>query len=346
MQQLMFIKPGLLEWWDVPAPQLEGQGEALVRPVAVATCDLDGVIKRGQAPLSGPFAFGHEFVAQVMAVGSAVHSISPGQLVVVPFQIACGECTHCRRGLSANCTAVPSRSMYGFGGNRGGALSDVVRVPFADHMLVAIPDGIAPAVVASAGDNLSDAWRTVGPYLAAMPGANALIVGGGGGGSIGLYAVDIARALGASQVDYIDQNHSRLECAQTLGAHLFEGPPPYRLGPYPITVDACANPAGLACALRSTEPGGTCTSTGIYFAPETSMPLLEMYTTGMTFKTGRVQARPIIPTILELVRDGRIQPERVTSALVPWEDALEALRDPPTKLVIARHLHPQGENGR
>ena len=268
MRQLTFIKPGLLEWWDVPTPQLERQGEALVLPVAVATCDLGGVIMRGQAPFTGPFAYGHEFVAQVIEVGSDVHSITPGQLVVVPFQIACGECAHCRLGLTANCTAVPNRSMYGLGGNWGGALSDVVRVPFADQMLVAVPDGISPAVVASASDNLPYAWRTVGPYLAAMPGASVLIVGGGGG-SIGLYAVDIARALGASQVDYIDQNHSRLECAQTLGAHPLQGPPPYRLGPYPITVDASADPAGLACALRSTEPGGTCTSTGIYFAPET-----------------------------------------------------------------------------
>ncbi len=71
-----------------------------------------------------------------------------------------------------------------------------------------------------------------------------------------------------------------------------------------------------------------------------------MYPTGVTFKTGRVQARPIIPTILELVRNERIQPEKVPSALVPWEDAPEALRDPPTKLVIARALRPKGENGR
>ena len=338
MQQLTFIKPGRLEWWDVPEPHLERAGEALVRPVAVATCDLDAEIIAGRTPFAGPFAFGHEFVAEVLEVGSDVHHVWPGQLVVVPFQIACGECARCRRGLTANCTAVPNLSMYGFGGNWGGALSDVVRVPFADQMLVAVPEGVVPGTVASASDNLPDAWRTVGPYLAAMPGAHVLIVGGGGGGSIGLYAVDIARALGASQVDYIDQNHSRLECARALGAHPLQGPPAYRLGPYPITVDASADPARLACALRSTEPGGTCTSISIYFASETSIPLLEMYTTGMTFKTGRVQARPLIPTILELVRDGQIQPERVTSALVPWNDAIEALRDPPTKLVIARDL--------
>ena len=111
-----------------PRTSSERAGEALVRLVAVATCDLDAEIIAGWTPFAGPFAFGHEFVAEVLEVGSDVHHVCPGQLAVVPFQISCGECARCRRGLTANCTAVPNLSMYGFGGNRGGALSDVVRV--------------------------------------------------------------------------------------------------------------------------------------------------------------------------------------------------------------------------
>lgn len=175
VQHLTFIKPGWLEWWDVPEPHLEKVGEALVRPVAVATCDLDAEIITGRTPFAGPFAFGHEFVAEVLEVGLDVHHVRPGQLAVVPFQIFCGECARCRRGLTANCKAVPNLSMYGFGGNWGGALSDVVHVPFADQMLVAVPEGVAPGTIASASDNLPDAWRTVGPYLAAIPGARILI---------------------------------------------------------------------------------------------------------------------------------------------------------------------------
>ena len=72
--------------------------------------------------------------------------------------------------------------------------------------------------------------------------------------------------------------------------------------------------------MRSTEPEGTCTSTAIYFA-ETQLPLLEMYTRGITFRTGRVNARAAIPEVLDLVVPGTLRPELVTSNTVPWDDS-------------------------
>ena len=86
--------------------------------------------------------------------------------------------------------------MYGFGAvgrDSGGFLSDVVRVPWADHMLVPLPDGLDPVAVASASDNIPDAWRTVGP--AAREGARRHRAGRRAvraPGSIGLYAAGIA----------------------------------------------------------------------------------------------------------------------------------------------------------
>jgi alcohol dehydrogenase len=70
-------------------------------------------------------------------------------------------------------------STYGFGPavqRWGGFLSDSVLVPYADHMLVAVPDALTSTAVASASDNISDAWRAVGPQLAAEPGSPVLIV--------------------------------------------------------------------------------------------------------------------------------------------------------------------------
>src|SRR5438093_10138538 len=98
MRQLTFLEPGRLEWRDVPEPALDGDGAAIVRPVAVATCDLDLGIVRGAVPLGGPFPFGHEGIAEVIDVGDAVSSVKPGDLVSVPFQVSCGECEPCRRG--------------------------------------------------------------------------------------------------------------------------------------------------------------------------------------------------------------------------------------------------------
>jgi hypothetical protein len=66
------------------------------------------------------------------------------------------------------------------------------------------------------------------------------------------------------------------------------------------------------------------------------MPLFEMYITGMMFVTGRGHPRTVIPQVLEMARVGKIQPERVTSKAVGWDDAIPALLEAPTKLVIAR----------
>src|SRR5438270_3395780 len=207
VRQLTFTAPRQLEWREVPSPALTSDRAALVRPVAVATCDLDALIISGASPFAPPFAIGHECVAEVVDVGDAVATVRPGDAVAVPFQISCGECGACRRGRSGNCESVPFMATYGFGPaveQWGGFLSDLVCVPHADHMLVQFPDGIAPAVLASASDNLSDAWRAVGPPLAQEPRAEVLVVGGASSGSIGLYAAALAVALGADSVLYVD----------------------------------------------------------------------------------------------------------------------------------------------
>ena len=305
----------------------------------MATCDLDALIFQGGSPFPPPFPVGHECVAEVVDLGDRVCGLTAGQLVSVPFQISCGSCAKCRAGRSANCSEVPFMSTYGFGPaveRWGGFLSDLVCVPFAEHMLVALPDGLAPAALASASDNISDAWRTVAPHLQREPGAEVLVVGGAAAGSIGLYAAGIARALGSEWVLYVDADESRRASAEAMGAQTM-AELPKRLGPFPITVDASADPEGLALALRSTAPDGVCTSCAIYFGEQPSLPLLEMYTKGITFHTGRANAREAIPHVLALAASGALRPEKVTSRVVGWGDAAEALAEGDwTKLVIER----------
>jgi alcohol dehydrogenase len=162
------------------------------------------------------------------------------------------------------------------------------------------------------------------------------VVGGAGPGSIGLYAAALAVALGAESVLYVDTDAERRRIAEALGAETL-AEAPERLGPYPITVDSSADPAGLAMALRSTAPDGTCTSTGIYFGEQPVLPLLEMYTKGITFRTGRVHARAAMPGVLALAAQGALHPELVTTRVVPWPDAPDALLERGwTKLVIER----------
>ncbi|HZP44587.1 MAG TPA: alcohol dehydrogenase catalytic domain-containing protein [Candidatus Binataceae bacterium] len=337
MRELTFVGPGSVEWRDVPAPVIDGPNQALVRPIAVATCDLDVLLLRGKASMFGNnFAFGHECVAQVVEVSKGAGPFRPGDIVVPSFQITCGTCGRCRRALTGNCEAVRGTAMYGIGtlgGNYGGALSDLMKIPYASAMLVALPNNLAPADVASIGDNVADAWRTVAPALRGNPEARVLIVGGG---SIGLYATQIALALGASTVDYVDSQPARLNLAEELGAHVYGSFPPKGIGRFPITVATTGELEGLTFAIRSTEPGGVCTSVGIHSGNATPMPLFDMYITGMTFVTGRGHARTVLPELLELASTGRITPEKITNKVVPWDDAVDALSDPPDKLVLAR----------
>jgi alcohol dehydrogenase len=337
MQSLVLEGPGQVRWHDVPEPDLEGPGEALVRPLAVALCDLDAPMVAGQTPFPLPIALGHEAVAEVVAVGSDVRGFAIGDVVVVPFQVSCGSCERCSSGLTGTCATLGGTPMFGFGavgGGFGGMLSDVVRVPFADAMLVALPDGLDPVAVASAADNLPDGWRTVAEPLAAAPGADVLIVAGGTP-SIALYAVDAARALGAGRVDYVDTDPARAAVASDLGAEVHDAVPRERR--YPITVDCGASRESVAAAARATAPGGTCTSVGIVFEPETPLPLLEMYLAGVTFRIGRAMARPAIPPILDLAAAGRLHPERVVDRVVDWPDAPDAVAtDGHIKLVVKR----------
>jgi alcohol dehydrogenase len=334
MRELTLVEPRRLEWADVDEPQRQQDRDALVRPLAVATCDLDAMIITGGTPWQPPIAVGHECVAEVLE--SADGGPLPGTLVSVPFQISCGNCPRCHRGLTGNCESVPFLSMYGFGaagGNWGGFLSDVVRVPFADHMLAPLPDGVTPEAAASVSDNISDGWRLVAPGLELWPGGEVLIAGGSP--SVGLYGVQVALALGAARVVYCDVEDERLRKAEALGAEVVAGYPE-RLGPFPVTAMVAADPAALALAARSTASDGICTCAGIVFQADTPIPLLEMYTKITTFKTGRVHARTTMPRVFELISDGRVQPEAVTDRVLGWDAAPDALADNLGKLVFSR----------
>src|SRR5215218_7700354 len=127
MRALLVAPGGRIAWRSVPAPPPPGPDGAIVRPIAVATCDLDRALCLGSSPFALPMCFGHECVAEVLRAGGRVRTVSPGQRVIVPFQISCGTCEACLAGRTSNCLSVPPISMYGFGvggGHWGGAVAD------------------------------------------------------------------------------------------------------------------------------------------------------------------------------------------------------------------------------
>jgi threonine dehydrogenase-like Zn-dependent dehydrogenase len=333
VRELTYVARRTVEWREAPDPVVRSADDAIVAPVAATPCDVDSAILAGQAPVPPPFAIGHECVARVVDAGDGVTGVAPGDLVVVPWAISCGDCERCTAGLQAHCGSVPYLAMYGapIGGTWGGLFSDLVHVPWADAMLVPLPAGLDPVAMASASDNWSLAWRLVAPHLRSRPGARVLVLGRG---SIGLYVSDIARALGAGDVLYVDPDPAHRALAEGYGARTAEAIEPVHHG-FDVAVEATGRVDQLAIALRSLVPEGFCESAGNHFRPG-ELPLFDMYLTGVTLRVARDNVRDHIPDALELAATGTVSPGRVVSDVLDWELLPEALPEPRLKPVFVR----------
>ena len=341
MRALMFRGPMAIAWEEVETPQLMEPRDALVRPIAVARCDLDPAIALGLYPMPAPFVMGHEMVGEVVAIGEAVSNVRLGDKVIVPFQLSCMTCAPCLRGHTNACVNVPSGTAFGLGPHGGidlgGALAELVRVPWADVMLIPLPEGMDPVVAAGIPDNVSDGYRCVAAPLAERPGAPVLVVGGLAP-SVGLYAVMAALALGAERVVYVDDDAARLELAAAAGVEVVNAKDQWdslKLAErFPIVVDANVLDPGRNFALRSVEPCGVCTSVSGGASSRSNLPLQSMYLKGVRYEIGRVHACATARPVLDLVSSGALDPARIINKVVPFSEAVEGMILPVTKVVF------------
>ncbi|SFR25802.1 alcohol dehydrogenase [Lentzea waywayandensis] len=332
MRVLEYIGTRELRWREVPDARVVDPGDAVVRPVAATTCDLDRAVIAGRTPFPAPLQLGHECVAEVVEVGDEVSGLVAGDLVVVPWHISCGTCATCSAGAPSRCLSVPRYAMFGLplGGAWGGLFSELVRVPWAAANLVKLPDGVGPAAFASASDNLTDAYGSVLKGQTHAPGAPLLVFGGT---SIGLYACAFARALNASRVVYVDASERRRAIAEGYGAQAVASAADLDQREFPLTYDASGHPDGLTAALKATEPGGHCHSAGIYFAGVT-VPTGPMYMNAVTFTTGRPDITPHLPAVLALVAGGEVDPLPVFSDHLTFDLLPETLALLPEKPLV------------
>ena len=341
MRALVFRGPMDLAWEEVETPQLMEPRDALVRPIAVARCDLDPAIALGLYPMPAPFVMGHEMVGEVVAVGDALSNVRLGDKVIVPFQLSCMTCAPCLRGHTNACVNVPSGTAFGLGPHGGidlgGALAELVRVPWADVMLIPLPEGMDPVVAAGIPDNVSDGYRCVAAPLAERPGAPVLVVGGLAP-SVGLYAVMAALALGAEKVLYVDDDASRLELAAALGAEVVDAKDQWdslKLAErFPIVVETNVLDPGRNFALQSVEPCGVCTSVSGGASSRSNLPLQSMYLKGVRYEIGRVHACATARPVLDLVSSGALDPARIINKVVPFSEAIEGMMLPVVKVVF------------
>ena len=215
----------------VPDPKILNPRDAIIRVTSTAICGSDLHLYDGYIPtmMAGDI-LGHEFMGEVVELGSAITNLKVGDRVVVPFTIACGNCFFCKRELFGVCdNSNPNNYMmekaYGFGasgiygyshmlGGYAGGQAQFVRVPYADVGPVKVPDGLPDERVLFLTDIFPTAYMAV-ENCNVQPGDTIAIWGAG---PVGQFAIKSAFLLGASQVVSIDDVPERLRLAERSGA--------------------------------------------------------------------------------------------------------------------------------
>jgi threonine dehydrogenase-like Zn-dependent dehydrogenase len=216
---------------EVPEPSILNPRDAIVRVTSAAICGSDLHLLNGVIPtLHRGDVLGHEFMGEVVEVGSGVGDLSVGDRVVVPFPIACGECWYCRSELwslcdNSNPNAALAEALFGhspagiFGyshllGGYAGGQAEYVRVPFADVGPLRLNGTLSDEQVLLLSDVLPTGWMAA--EQCDIRSGDTVAVWGCG--PVGQFAVRAARLLGAAQVIAIDRVHARLALAAGHGA--------------------------------------------------------------------------------------------------------------------------------
>ncbi|WP_313238980.1 zinc-dependent alcohol dehydrogenase [Stutzerimonas kunmingensis] len=215
----------------VPDPCIEDPRDAIIKVSSCAICGSDLHLYDGFMPgMQHGDIMGHEFMGEVMEVGSANKKLKVGDRVVVPFTIVCGECDQCRRGNFSVCERTnrnkdvadkvfghTTAGLYGYthltGGYAGGQ-AEYVRVPYADVGPVVIPNGLTDEQVLFLGDILPTGWQAAA-QCDIQPTDTVAVWGAG---PVGQFAVRSAVMMGAEQVICIDNVPERLSMARAGGA--------------------------------------------------------------------------------------------------------------------------------
>ena len=193
---------------DIPAPTV-GHNDVLIKVSRTAICGTDIHIYKwddwARSTIPVPLAIGHEFVGEIVEIGSEVMGFVPGDRVSAEGHITCGVCRNCRAGRRHLCI-----NTIGVGVNRPGAFAEFISVPAFN--VFKLPDVISDDMAAIL-DPLGNATHTALSFD--LVGEDVLITGAG---PIGIMAVAIARYAGARHVVITDINDYRLDLARKMGA--------------------------------------------------------------------------------------------------------------------------------
>lgn len=311
---------------DVPEPVIEEPDDAVVRITRASICGSDLHYLHGKTPVDPGGVMGHEAVGVVESVGSAVRRVSPGDRVVLAFDIACGRCWFCRKGETALCEDVRMLGGGPFLGSLPGTQAERARVPVADVNLLRVPDAVEDERALFVGDAL-----TTGYYAAAIagisPGDVAAVVGAG---PVGYFCAQAAKALGA-HVFAIDPDRARLGIAARTGVSTVD---PGERHPETVlaeategrgadvVIEAVGSPTAFESAVSIARRGGTVVVVGLYAGETVDLQLGVFWARALTLRfTGLCPVHAWWERSMGEVEAGRIDPLPIVSHRLPLDDA-------------------------
>ena len=360
MRAMVYRGPYKIRVQDKDEPVIEHPNDAIVRVTLAAICGSDLHLYHGMMPDTRVGStFGHEFIGVVEQVGSSVENLQVGDRVMVPFNVFCGSCYFCARGLYSNChnvnpNATAVGAIYGYShtcGGYDGGQAELVRVPFADVGPSVIPDWMSDEDAVM----LTDACPTgyFGAQLGDIVEGDTVTVFGAG--PVGLFAAKSAWLMGAGRVIVVDHLEYRLEKARTF-AHAET----YNftdcddivvemkrttggLGA-DVVIDAVGaeadgnllmhitsakaklqggSPVALNWAIDSVRKGGTVSVVGAYGTMFSAVKFGDAMNKGLTLRMNQCPVKRQWPRLFEHVRNGHLKPSELITHRIPLDDIAE-----------------------
>jgi S-(hydroxymethyl)glutathione dehydrogenase / alcohol dehydrogenase len=360
MRAMVYRGPYRVRVEEKERPRIEHPNDAIVRVELAAICGSDLHLYHGMMPDTRVgHTFGHEFIGVVDEVGSSVQNLSVGDRVMVPFNVFCGSCWFCARGLYSNChnvnpNATAVGGIYGYSHTTGGydgGQAEYVRVPFADVGPTLIPDWMSPedAVL------LTDATATgyFGAQLGEIAEGDTVVVFGAG--PVGLVAAKSAWLMGAGRVLVVDQLDYRLAKAREfafaetfnyneyddivvemkkqtdyLGADVaIEAVGAEADGNLLMHITSAklklqgGSPVALNWAIDSVRKGGTVSVMGAYGPVPNAVKFGDALNKGLTLRMNQCPVKRQWPRLFEHVREGHLKPSELVTHRIPLEHIAE-----------------------
>lgn len=340
MRAAVFHGPGNVRVETVADPELELEGDVIVRVEHAAVCGADLWAYRGYAGTVGTRT-GHEFVGVVAEVGAEVRTVRRGDAVLAAPGWSDGDCGYCRAGLTCSCV---DGGVWGEPGHDG-AHGEFVRVPAADSTLLRVPaelrsDAAAALALTCAVPAAYHAARSGG----VQHGSTVVVVGDG---AVGLAAVQAARFLGADQVLVVGHHEDRLALAREFGAaetvdasaDLGDAVEAVigMTGGASAVLECVGTQSSWATAVAVARDGGRIGHVGTPH-PVERLDVTRLFDRNIVLAGGLAPARAYLPELMRAVVDGALDPRPLVDLVLPLDEIVDAYAALDARIATKVHL--------